>query len=398
MPTIFDLVDEIYLPSTITHNSTTNNTLVVYPFREFFFFYVYPVCLFFATAQSLVCTIVLGQRELRSSGPIFHYSLVNSIDATLGTFIAAFLFLVNCGSLCSTSYTYASEIYKIFAVYFLVTALYFHSSIVQIVISLHLYFTLVQKFRRFTTLKPVKVVLVIYIVSCLYGLFFATCFRILSVPPSDSSEYVEARGRIHEVDHTSDVSYYAHFDSRERIHGYMAIFMVAISNQLVLIILVGVNGLILHAVRQAMRNKMKMNPSNSKFTTSSSATTGKVAPVTSEIKTVSTGFKSSQKKRLSRMISIRNYAHAQRNFLIMVKTTHFLYHYFVYFYILILIFLLLEVLVDFVHVQFVSIDQRNQLDKQPIRTRLVRRGHHRHSKLLLGLGRLLVLFFRLLSN
>lgn len=321
MPTIFDLVDEIYLPSTITHNSTTNNTLVVYPFREFFFFYVYPVCLFFATAQSLVCTIVLAQRELRSSGPIFHYSLVNSIDATLGTFIAAFLFLVNCGSLCSTSYTYASEIYKIFAVYFIVTALYFHSSVVQIVISLHLYFTLVQKFRRFTTLKPVKVVIVIYIVSCLYGLFFATCFRILSVPPRDSpSEYVEAR---REVDHTSDVSYYAHFDSRERIHGYMAIFMVAISNQLVLIILVVVNGLILHAVRQAMRKKMKMNPSNSKFTTSSSATTGKVAPVMSEIKTVSTGFKSSQ-KRLSRMISIRNYAHAQRNFLIMVKIILFL--------------------------------------------------------------------------
>lgn len=329
MPNLFDLVDDIYLPSTITYNST-NNTLVVYRFTEFYFYYIYPVFFFFAAIQSLVCTILLAQKEMRSSGPIFQYSLVNSIDSTLGTFLAAFLFLVNCGSLCPTSYTFASEFYKIIAVYFLVTSLYFHSSLVQIVISLHLYFTLVQKCKRFTSMPPVKVVVVIYAASCLYGLYFATCFRILAVSPPGPD---------------APPSFYAHFNSEDKIHGYIAIFMIAASNQLVLVVLVVVNALIFHAVRQAMRKKMKMNPAtnstNNRVTPSSSTPHQQRVAPTSDLVGVnnnnnnnkakinlaeSVAYFYSIRRKQSKLTNVKSYVEAQRNFLIMVIFKDFFFN------------------------------------------------------------------------
>lgn len=234
MPNIIDLVDDIYFPSTFIHNSSNNHTIEVYQFREFYFFYVYPVILFFAAFQSLICTIVLAQKELRSSGPFFQYSLVNAINSTVGTFLAAFLFLINCGSLCDTSYTYASELYKILAVYFLVSSLYFQNSLIQIAISCHLYFNLIQKWKRFTELSPTRVVLASSFFSILYGLFFASSFRISSVWTSDMD----------------DELFYAHFNPNDKIHVYISIFLVAISNQVVLIILVVINALVFDQVRQ----------------------------------------------------------------------------------------------------------------------------------------------------
>lgn len=300
MPNLFDLVDDIYLPSTLTNNLTTK-TLVVYPFREFYFFYIYPAFLFLAAFQSLICTIVLAQKELRSSGPIFQYSLVNSIDSAVGSFLAAFLFLINCGSLCSTSYTLASELYKIIFVYFAVTALYFHSSLIQIVISCHLYFTLEQKFKSFTNIQPIKLVVSIYMICVLYGLFFASCFRIASVSTTPD-------GKLY---------FYAHFNGHDKIHGYVAIFMVAFTSQITLVVLVVLNALILIAVQKAMKKKMKMNPRRNSKVTSSSLVARVMPMPLSETKIESVSFYKIRRKQ-SKLTSVKYYAQAQRNFLIMV--------------------------------------------------------------------------------
>lgn len=239
MPNIFDLVDDIHFPSSLLHNnSSDDHILETYRFKEFYFFYIYPSVLFVGALQSLVCTVVLAQKELRSSGPFFQYSLVNSVDSTLGTFLAAFLFLVNCGSLCSTSYTFASQLYKVVAVYFFVSSLYFHSSLIQLAISVHLYFTLIQKCKRLTEIAPVKVIAVISLISALYGFFFASSFRISSVTNNGQK------------------SYYAHFNTHDKIHVYISIFLVAITNQVVLVFLIIVNGLILEEVRKVMNNNI----------------------------------------------------------------------------------------------------------------------------------------------
>lgn len=241
MPDILDLIDEIYFPH--IYNYTMNNrTVQIYKFRDFYFYYIYPFVIFFGFAQSLICSIVLAQKELRSGGLFFQYSLVNAVNATIGAFFAAFVFLANCGALCPTAYLFPVQLYKLVIICFLITTLYFHSSLVQIVISLNLYFTLVHKCKRIQNLSMLRVIFGISFISISYGIFYALSFTISSVvlPPSET-EY-----------------FYTHLNTARRIHAYISIFMALIFNQMFLVVLVIINVLILIEMRRIMKKKENM--------------------------------------------------------------------------------------------------------------------------------------------
>lgn len=112
---------------------------------HYYYYYVHPVATLVGSALNVVCAIVFAQKRLRTSGPFFQYSLVNSIGAAVALLLFAGFSLTRCGPFCSYANTYWSQQYEIYAVLFVDNSLYFASSLVQISISFQLYFTVNQR-------------------------------------------------------------------------------------------------------------------------------------------------------------------------------------------------------------------------------------------------------------
>jgi hypothetical protein len=141
--------------------NVTSNYSLPNDFRvSYYYYYVHPIFSIFATFQSLICTIVLSQKELRRSGAFFQYSLVNSAGGIVGCFILVFFFFTRCNSLCSASNSYWSQAYEIYAVYYVDGSLLLASSLIQIAISFKLYLTVTQRLKRINSVSPYKVVFV----------------------------------------------------------------------------------------------------------------------------------------------------------------------------------------------------------------------------------------------
>lgn len=134
-----------------SYNTTynfNNNTGGIEDFNvHYYYYYVHPVFTSIAIIMSLICTIVFAQRDLLSSGPFFQYSLANSIGAVIGMAIFFLFTVTRCGPLCpATNYTYWTQLYEIYVVLFIDSALFFASTLTQISISFQLYFSVTNKY------------------------------------------------------------------------------------------------------------------------------------------------------------------------------------------------------------------------------------------------------------
>lgn len=141
------------LPLPVNYTNYTFNTYGV----EYYYHYIHPVASIYAALMSLICTIIFAQKELRTGGPFFQYSLVNSAGSLVGMLLLSMMFLTRCGQLCPESSTFWAQEYEIYAFYLVANSLYFSGSIIQISISIQLYFSVTQKLKRLNSVAPVKV-------------------------------------------------------------------------------------------------------------------------------------------------------------------------------------------------------------------------------------------------
>ena len=131
-----------------------------------YYSYVHPVLSYFASFQNLMCTIVLASKELRNSGSVFKYLLVNSAGATVACFLFGFLFLTRCGgSICSISTSYWSQSFVIYGVYYVCYVYYMTSGLSQIAISLQLYLMFKKRLKWLNDVSPYRVCFIFY---CMY--------------------------------------------------------------------------------------------------------------------------------------------------------------------------------------------------------------------------------------
>ena len=132
--------------SSITLINFSNYTGNVVDFNTYYYyFFLHPIVTMLAFLSNSVCAIVFAQRELRTAGPFFQYSLANSIISALGMIVASGMCLSRCGPLCSLSNSYESQVYELFGVMFLCNSIFFASSLIQIAISFQLYLSITQK-------------------------------------------------------------------------------------------------------------------------------------------------------------------------------------------------------------------------------------------------------------
>ena len=131
------------LSSLINFSNYTGN---VQDFNTYYYyFYLHPVLTMISFVSNSVCAVVFAQRELRTAGPFFQYSLVHSIMAVVGMAIASGISFTRCGPLCPQSDSYETQVFELYGVRFVCNSLYFASSLIQIAISSQLYLSITQK-------------------------------------------------------------------------------------------------------------------------------------------------------------------------------------------------------------------------------------------------------------
>lgn len=125
----------------------------------YYYAYIHPVAALFASFQSILCSIVMAQKELQKN-TYFHFSLANSISAAVGTFLAAFLAISRCNYLCTFSWTYWAQTYEIYAIFIVCASLLFASALFQIAISLKLYLIITRKMSRLNSYSSYKIIFI----------------------------------------------------------------------------------------------------------------------------------------------------------------------------------------------------------------------------------------------
>lgn len=206
-----------------------------------YYYYVLPVIAFIATSQNLICVITLAQKELRNSSAFFKYSLVNSIISTITTLLSGFLFLIKCGSLCSTSQTYAGIVYEKYVSYLLIPFTLMFSSLLHLAISFDLYFVLIQKSSIFTRASPYKVSFCVFIMCQFYTIVFSLGYEVsyqLTNTTSTNNQTV------------SIVYYFISLRNQNQIFAFCRTFLLSIVNFGSMIMLLVLNILVLKEIRK----------------------------------------------------------------------------------------------------------------------------------------------------
>lgn len=219
---------------------------------NYYYYYVHPTFVLLAGVICILCSYILAQRELRTSGPFFQYAAVNSFTAGLASPCLAMYFLTRCGSLCTTSPTYWSQVYEIYGIYFFTSSVFFSTSLVQIAISFQLYLSVTQKFKRLNSISPKYVMLVLFFVS--FGLGATIPFAFLV----RKETYVVIENGMQTIIEL----YRNRIDPTSIVLVYISYTVVIFSNYIFLIILIIVNVLIFIELRKLMAKKIKMTKKN----------------------------------------------------------------------------------------------------------------------------------------
>lgn len=210
---------------------------------SYYYYYIHPVVALFASIQGILTTFILAQKELRTKGAFYQYSLFNSIQNGLCVFLFSFIFLSRCGNLCTTSTLFWAQAYERYSVFYIAQSLYISASIIQIATSLQLYFTVSQKFKRLAAISPVKVMIIVEIVC------FVLCLSIV---------YVDDVLVYNCLDPTTlqiKTVYYRQITNNIPFVTLIAQFLLIVSNYIVLVILLVVNALVYVELRKIMARK-----------------------------------------------------------------------------------------------------------------------------------------------
>lgn len=215
---------------------------------SFYYYYIHPEFVLGAGLICFLCSYILGQHELRTSGPFFQYAAVNSFAAGIGSPTLAMYFITRCGSLCSSSSTYWSQVYEIYGVYFFTSSIFFSTSLVQIAISFQLYLSVTQKLKHLNSISPKYVMFALFLVS--FGLGATIPFAFLV----HKETYVVIEKGMQTVIQV----WRNRIDPTNMILVYISYTVVIFSNYIFLVILVVVNVLIFIELRKIMVKKIKM--------------------------------------------------------------------------------------------------------------------------------------------
>lgn len=207
-------------------NSTSSTE---YLFQNAFFLYVYPIIIYLSVIANTICSIVLAQKELRTSGSFFQYSLANSIASAIGTFLAANVFLYECYSLCpTTGYSYFMANYSLYGVVYSVSAFLMFSLLVQLAISINLYLSMTQRFKRLNSVSPIKVIIPMAIFSVIYGVVIGKAYKVNSF-----TLYLD-------FPNITQTLYFVDQDTNP-ILAYIAVFLIIVVNDVILVVLIILN-------------------------------------------------------------------------------------------------------------------------------------------------------------
>ena len=128
-----------------------------------YYSYIHPLAAFISTLISLICTIVLRNKDLRRYDSFFCFTLVNSAATTVNSFLNIFMLVNKCElPICSVSSKYWEDIYKIFSIYYITNVYYFGNSVVQIVIEINAYLLICGKVNWLNKFSPFKICAFIY--------------------------------------------------------------------------------------------------------------------------------------------------------------------------------------------------------------------------------------------
>ena len=211
----------------------TNATTTAYMFQEVFFYYVYPVIIYLSVIANTMCSIVLAQKELRTSGPFFQYSLANSIASAIGTFLVANVFLYECYFLCpATGYSNFMANYSLYAVVYSVSAMFIFSILVQLAISINLYLSMTQKFKRLNSISPIKVILSMAVFSVIYGVVVGKAFKV------NSFVFLTV---YFDMSNLTQTLYFVDQETSSPILSYLVVFLILVVNDVILVALIILN-------------------------------------------------------------------------------------------------------------------------------------------------------------
>ena len=215
---------------------------------EYYYRYVHPFAVCTAAFMNIICAVVFAQKDLLSLGPFYQYSLANSIGSPIGMLLLVAYTFSRCNSLCTEDFTSGAQLLELYGIIYACNALYFFGSLIQIAISFQLYFSVSQRFKRLSSISPVKVILVFLVLGFAFGISIIFSFKIVTI------EFLT----ISNGKSTWDSVYAIYLDQSNSLIVYVSFFFIIFSNKIFLIILVVVNVLLYVELRKIMNKKIKI--------------------------------------------------------------------------------------------------------------------------------------------
>lgn len=211
---------------------------------SYYYAYVHPIIELYGIFNGIIATLVLAQKEVRSSGPFFHYELIFTLQSLIGTIMTLPLTLTKCGYLCSTSNQLWARNYEKLTSFFIGQAILVADGLIQVSITFQIYFTLSPRFFRLSQVSPLRVIAVIDLIGILCGLSVYFVTNINSYTCFIPNELVQT------------TIYYISIASNSLILLLVAQFVLLVANYTILIVLVVMNLLLYNELRKFMNRKI----------------------------------------------------------------------------------------------------------------------------------------------
>lgn len=97
----------------------------------------------------LLCILVFVKKEMLSVGTLNIYLFLYSLSITSGPLVCIIISRTRCGIFCEEYNTFISKKIEIFSFQLMGNGLYFNVTLLQLIISLHQYLSVIQRVRRF---------------------------------------------------------------------------------------------------------------------------------------------------------------------------------------------------------------------------------------------------------
>lgn len=214
---------------------------------SYYYTYMHPFVELFGILNGITSVLIISQKEVRKSGPFFQYELLFTIQSLLGTIITTGLTLTQCGPLCSFSTQYLSRVYEKYILLFVGQIILLADSLIQVSLSIQIYFSMKQSLIALSKLSPIKCTLATNLLCILLG------SSILYVVDIKSYKCYLANSS-----GVQTVYYYLNSNDDGLVLKHMAKFVLIIANCICLMILVIVNCLLYRRLRKILNRKIAL--------------------------------------------------------------------------------------------------------------------------------------------